>query len=265
MPHIEHEGQRIHYSVTGSGPPVLLAHSFLCNRRMWDPQVEAMQDRYRLIAVDARGHGDSGPVSAPFSMWNAAEDHLAVLDDLGVERAAWAGLSQGGMAALRAALGHPSRVAGLMLLDTDGGPERRYIKAKYTAMKAVARLVGIAPLLPAVGPIMFGRTTLRNNQALVTEWNSRFRELHVPSILHGIDAVRFRDDLSPRLAEITCPALVLVGAEDKALPPRRSRQLADSLPDARFVQVPGAGHLSAQEAPAAVTEAMSELLGRLSW
>lgn len=265
MPHLEHQGQRIHYTVTGSGPPVLLAHSFLCSRLMWQPQIDALQDRYQLIAVDARGHGESGRVEAPFTLWDAAGDHLAVLNALGIERAAWAGLSQGGMAGLRAALAHPGRIAGLALLDCDGGPETRYIKAKYTAMKAVARLVGIGPLLPAVGPIMFGRTTLRTNQALVTAWNARFRALHVPSVLFGIDAVRFRDDLFGRLGEIICPTLVLVGAEDKALPPARSRRLADALPDARFVEVPGAGHLSAQETPDAVTEALTTWLERVSW
>ena len=265
MPYLDRAGQRIHYRVEGQGPPVLLAHSFLCSTLMWQGQIDALKDRYRLIAVDARGHGEAGPIAGPFTMWDAAQDHLAVLDDLGVQRAAWAGLSQGGMAALRVALSAPERVAGLMLLDTDAGPESAFVKAKYTGMKAVARAFGIRPLLPAVGPIMFGPTARRSQPALVRTWKARFAKQDVPSMLLGIDAIRFRDDLRGRLGEIACPALVLVGAEDKALPPPRSQALAEGLADARHVVLPGAGHLSAVEAPDAVTAAMSSLLGELAW
>jgi 3-oxoadipate enol-lactonase len=263
MPFIDRAGQRIHYTVTGEGPPVLLAHSFLCSGLMWEPQIAGLKDRYQLIAVDARGHGQSGNVAGPFTMWDAALDHLAVLDELGIESVAWAGLSQGGMAGMRAALSHPERVRGLMLLDTDGGPESRFIKTKYTFMKIAARAVGIGPLLPAVGPIMFGRTTLKTKRDVVKTWNERFRTLDVPSMLLGIDAVRFRDDLFPRLGEISVPCLVLVGSEDKALIPARSRRLAAALKDATFVEVAGAGHLSAQEAPEEVTKTMSDFLAAL--
>lgn len=262
---IDRGGRQIYYSVRGNGPPVLLAHSYLCNTAMWAPQIEALKDRYTVVSVDARGHGESDPATEPFTLWDSAADHLAVLDHLGHERFAWAGLSMGGMKGLRVALDHPERVVGLMLLDTDGGPESAFVKAKYTAMGWVARAVGLSPLMPAVGPIMFGRTTLRTKKDLVAEWKADWELLDVPSMLLAIDAIRFREDLLPRLRSLEIPALVLVGAQDKALPPARSKALADALPQATFHRIPDAGHLSTLEQPEAVNDLLQGFLANLEW
>jgi pimeloyl-ACP methyl ester carboxylesterase len=107
---------------------------------------------------------------------------------------------------------------------------------------------------------MFGRTTLRENGPLVEDWSARFGAVHVPSVLNVLAAVDGRADLRPSLGRISVRALVLVGAEDRALPPARSRALAAALPSARLVEVPGAGHLSALEAPDAVGAAVGRFL-----
>ncbi len=263
MPFTERDGRRIHYQVRGSGPPVVLAHSFLCSIAMWEPQIAALEASWTLIAVDARGHGESDPADGPYTLWDAAEDHLAVLDAVGVERAAWAGLSMGGMAGLRAALRHPDRVAGLVLVDSTGSAQTWYIRARYRAMSVVANLVGVKPLMPAVLPLMFGATARREQPELVARWRASFTGLHVPSMIHGIDAIRLRDELGPRLAEIRCPTVVIVGLEDRALPPSLSRKLAAGL-GCECVEIPGCGHLSAQEQPEAVTAAMRRFLEGLA-
>ena len=260
MPSIEREGIEIHYEVTGDGPPVLLAHSFLCSGEMWGPLLPALSSRYRLVNVDTRGHGASGRVARRCTVEDVLRDHLAVLDALGIARATWAGLSLGGMVALRAAIDVPERVDALVLLDTDAGPEALGARAKHPLLALLARAIGLRPVLPQIAKVMFGPTTLRENQALAEAWTARFASLHVPSMLNVLAAVDGRADLRPSLERIAVPALVVVGDEDRSLPPPRSRRLAAALPSARLVEVPGAGHLSALEAPATVGAAMTQFL-----
>lgn len=260
MPSVEREGIKIHYEVSGRGPPVVLAHSFLCSGAMWAPLLPALSPRYLLVNVDTRGHGASGAVARRCTVEDVLRDHLAVLDALGIARATWAGLSLGGMVALRAAIDAPERVDALVLIDTDAGSETLGARAKHAVLGLLARTVGVKPVIPRIAKLMFGRTTLRDNAALVAAWNARFASVHIPSVLNVLAATDGRPDLRPSLGRIAVPALVIVGAEDRALPPARSRRLAAALSSARFVEVPGAGHLSALEAPAAVGTAMAQFL-----
>ena len=126
MPKLETNGVRIHYEEVGAGPPVVLGHSFLCSGEMWRPQIEPLAERHRVINIDHRGHGRSGALTNPFDLYDMVGDVTAVLDHLEVERAIWAGLSIGGMVAMRAAIAVPERVAGLILVDTDADAETSY-------------------------------------------------------------------------------------------------------------------------------------------
>ena len=111
MPSIERDCLKIHFEDLGSGPPVVLGHSFLCSGEMWSPQVPKLAERHRVINIDERGHGHSGKLSEPFDLYDMVDDVLAVLDHLGIKNAVWAGLSIGGMVALRAALAFPDHAA----------------------------------------------------------------------------------------------------------------------------------------------------------
>jgi pimeloyl-ACP methyl ester carboxylesterase len=261
MPFAHSQGLTIFFEELGSGPTVVLGHSFLCSRAMWREQLPLLSRRFRVITPDLRGHGKSGRVDHPFSLYDAVSDVIAVLDILGIDRAVWCGLSIGGMVALRAALSHPQRVSGLMLLDTDAGAESSLRKLKYRAMGVGARLVGLKPFLPSVARLMFGTTTRRHNRALVQEWKAEFSALHVGSVLHVLEALLQRDSVLPHLEQITVPALILVGEEDASLPPAFSERMHARLPNSTLVRIPAAGHLSALEQPGLVTDAMLRFLG----
>lgn len=239
---------------------MVLLHSFLCSGRMWEHQVEPLAERQTVINIDVRGHGRSGVIERPMTLYDLVDDVLAVLDELGIERAAWAGLSIGGMIALRAALRTPERVSSLLLLDTDSGPEKSAIRMKYRALGLIARVFGLGPVRPQIARLMFGSTTHREQPELVAEWAEIFSSVHIPSILLMLESLVRRDDLRPHLGEIDAPALVLVGSEDRSLPPDRSRTLAAALPRAELVEIEGAGHLSALERPVEVTAAMTRFL-----
>lgn len=253
---VQNQGLEIFFEDSGAGPPVILGHSLLCSGKMWREQVPALSARFRVINPDLRGHGRSGHVTRPFSLYDALSDVIAVLDQLAIERATWCGLSIGGMVALRAALTRPDRVAGLILLDTDAGPETGLGQLKYRAMGAGARAVGLRPFLPSIARLMFGATTRRQNPTLVSEWKRQFARLHVPSVLRCLEALMHRDSLLGRLEQIGVPALVLVGEEDRSLPPPLSRRIHDQLRLSKFGLIPAAGHLSSLERPAPVTDAI---------
>ncbi|MFW6084103.1 MAG: alpha/beta fold hydrolase, partial [Gemmatimonadota bacterium] len=109
MPITRINGQGIHYEDSGGdGPAVLFLHGFLMDRRMFDPQVEALSGAFRCVRFDARAFGDTEWDGKPFGLYDTAADGVGLLDELGIDSAVWVGHSQGGYAALRAALGHPS-------------------------------------------------------------------------------------------------------------------------------------------------------------
>ena len=265
MPYVDHRGRSIFYEDVGAGPVVVLGHSFLCTGSMWRRQVPVLAERYRVLNLDLRGHGRSGEVRETFTLYDAVGDVVAVLDHLGVDRAVWCGLSIGGMVALRAALVRPERVAALALLDTDAGAEAPLRKLKYSAMGVGARLLGIGPFLPAVVPLMFGAAIRQREPALVEAWKQEASVLRVPSVLRVLEALLGRDSLLDRLDEISVPALVLVGEEDRSLPPVLSRRLHRRMRASTLIEVAAAGHLSALEQPAAVTGSLLEFLARQAW
>jgi pimeloyl-ACP methyl ester carboxylesterase len=263
MPYVEREGQRVFFEESGSGPPVVLGHSFLCSGKMWEKQVPALAETHRVVNIDFRGHGRSGEVSSRISLYDLVDDTLAVLDHLGIERAVWAGLSIGGMVAMRAALVAPQRVRGLVLIGTHAGAERTVARLRYGAMGFGTRLFGLRPLLPTVLKMMFGRTTHREQPELVRLWSDRILGVHQPSMLRCLAALSRRDRIVDRLADIAVPALVLVGEEDVTLPVPLSRQIDAALADSRLEIIPGAGHLVALERPDTVHRAMLDFLAGL--
>ncbi|MEJ2086684.1 MAG: alpha/beta fold hydrolase [Acidobacteriota bacterium] len=263
MPYVLYQGRKIYYEESGSGPAIVLGHSFLCSTEMWSGQVGPLSERHRVINIDYRGHGRSDPAYQRFSLDDLLGDVLAVLDHLGVDRAIWAGLSTGGMVALRAALSTPERVRALVLMDTDAGAERSLVALKYRAMVGAARIVGIRPLIPQVLSLMFGTTTQLETPELVEEWRPKLMQPDLTTISHWVGALVGRVSLLSRLQEIRVPTQVIVGAEDRSLPPALSRRLSRAVAGSQLVEIPAAGHLSALERPEAVNRAMIRFLDGL--
>jgi len=262
MPHFERQGLRLYYEETGTGPAILLGHSFFCSGEMWRHQVPELAESHRVVTLDYRGHGRSSPVREDFEVYDLVEDSVALLDHLEIKQAVWAGLSVGGMTAMRAAIRYPERVRTLILIDTDADAERTWIKWKSRTMGAGTRLVGLRPFLPAVVNGMFGPTTCRENRQLVEEWRARFAAVDAESMRRFLAMLLRRDSVVSQLHEIEVPALVITGAEDRTLPQALSKKIDDGLLDSTLVVVPRAGHLSTLEQPEAVTAAMLDFLER---
>lgn len=265
MATIERGGARVRYDLLGEGPPLLLTHGLLTDGRLWAPLLPALASRYRVINVDLRGHrGSTAP--SPFSLEDLADDCLAILDAEGFERAAIAGLSMGGMTAMRLALRAPERVAALLLLSTSADAERPRERLKYRAMAEIFRVVGSTSLfeLP-IRRLMFGRTALRERPEIAALQAQQTREHERTGLYHAVRAVMERGSIRDRLRELRCPSLVLVGDEDLTTPISRATRIGRSLPGARVHLLPRTGHLCTLEAPELVAEELLAFLAEVGW
>ncbi len=236
-------------------PVVVLSNSLGATRGMWDPQVPALAERYRVVTYDARGHGESPAPEGPYALDDLVDDVLALLDRLGVRRAHVAGLSLGGMTAMRLAAREPARVDRLVALATSAKPDPQ----GFLDRAAAARAGGTAPLAPTV----------------VSRWLTPGYAAEHPDLVARLEAmvagaddegyalcceVVAAVDLREDLGRITAPTLVVSGAEDPALPPPHQQAIADGIAGSALVSVSPGAHLPNLEQPLQVTGA---LLGHL--
>ena len=260
MPFADINGQRLYYEDTGGdGPPVVLSHGFLMDHEMFAPQVAALRDGYRVITWDERGFGLTDDDGESFTYWDSAADCLGLLDHLGIERAVLGGMSQGGFLSLRAALTAPNRVRALILLDSQAGVDDPETRAANDAMNHVWLDQGPTDeLAEVVAGIIIDDAV--HSQAWIAKWKARDRE----AFREPYQCLSTRDDITDRLGEIHCPALVVHGTEDTAITLDRAQILAAGLPGAgEVVEVSGA-HAANMTNPEPVNAAILEFLAGLA-
>ncbi len=257
MSFAEVNGQRIRFEDSGGdGPAVVLAHGFLMDREMFAPQVEALAPEFRVITWDERGFGETEFDGEPFSYWDSARDCLALLDQLGIERAVLGGMSQGGFLSLRAALLAPERVRALVLIDTQAGTEDPARLPAYRQMQQTWLEVGpVDDLAQAIAGLIIG------DPALSERWIAKWRELPRAAMKAPGDCLFERDDISDRLGEIACPALVIHGTADMSIEIERAEKLCAGLSRcAEVVRIEGAPHASNLTHPAEANAALLDFL-----
>jgi pimeloyl-ACP methyl ester carboxylesterase len=256
MPLMTSRGTPLYYEDTGAGPVMLLSHSWFCDGRQW-PQAPALVDAgYRVLNLDNRGHGRSSPCRVPFTIWDMAEDLIAVLDDAGVGEAIVVGLSIGGFAGIRATLRYPERVRALVLADTSAAAQSVAGRAKIALLGPFARTPAKRLVVSQVVNALFGPTARRDQPDLMRTWRDRFMAQDTESMLTAGHAIVGRDDVTDRLAEIRVPTLVIVGDQDTDPGVTASVSLAARIPGAEFVALPDTGHLAALEKPDAFGAAL---------
>jgi pimeloyl-ACP methyl ester carboxylesterase len=264
MPVFDRNGWRLFYEDAGEGPPVLLVHGLFMDHTMFDPMVGALAGRYRLIRPDLRGHGRSEHRVEERTLWDVMEDQVALLDALGIGRAVWGGASVAGPIALRAALRHPDRVAGLILISTQAGPEHPKRLPAYAAWAdAVATQGWTEELLAGSAATNFGRSAAEETRQ---HWMERWRAQPVDDVGEIMRSLTRRESLLERLGDVHVPALVVYGEEDGlALQLDEVEHMVRALPEvSSFVRITGAGHSPTIERPEAVAAAVSTFLDSLS-
>ncbi len=243
----------------GTGVPVILLHGFPHDRSLWSAQLAAPPAGARLIAVDLPGFGESESAAVPsLDAW--ADWLAAVLDALTLEQAVIGGLSMGGYLAFAFWRRHPTRVTGLILSDTKAGADSDEARVKRVAMQGMALASGPGAIADAMLPGMVGKTTRETRPQAVAYLDAMMRRASVGGIHDGLDALRNRVDSTPTLATITVPTLILCGDEDTLTPLKESEAMHADIPDSQLGVIPGAGHASCVEHPAAFTALLSSFI-----
>ncbi len=246
----------IGYDEAGSGQPVLLLHGFPHDRTLWSAQLAAPPAGARLIALDLPGFGESASAEVP-SLDHWADWVAGAMDALQLSSAVIGGLSMGGYLAFAMWRRHPQRIHGLVLADTRAGADTLEGHDKRVAMQAMVLKQGPAAIAEAMLPGMVGKTTREKNPRVVEYLDAMMRRASAGAIHDALDALRTRPDSTPTLAGISVPTLVICGDEDVLTPVKESEALRDGIPDAQLAVIPGAGHASCVEHPAAFTALLS--------
>lgn len=260
MPTATINGITIAYTEAGQGTPVLFVHGYPLNRTMWEPQLTALSQRARAIAVDLRGHGES---SAP--LWFAtmdlfADDLKGLLDHLGIDRAVICGFSMGGYVTFAFYRKYPERVRGLILADTRAQPDSPEAKQNRFNAAQTAHQQGAKAIADGILPRLLTTSAVEGNPVLVAKVRAILESVPVAGIAADLMALAERPDSQPLLPQISVPTLVIVGAEDTLTPPTDSQLMAERIPRARLVTIPNAAHLSNMEQPEAFNRAVGEFL-----
>ena len=240
----------VHAVVDGpaGAPVVLLTGSLGSTLQMWDPQVAALSERFRVVRYDTRGHGRSPVPPGPYDLDDLVDDALALLDRLGVVRAHVVGLSLGGMTAMRLAARAPHRVDRLALLCTSAlFPD----PAAWTGRAATVRSEGTAAIAGPVVERWFTPGWRAAHPGTTEHWRSVVAGTAAEGYASCCEAIAAMD-LVPELGRIAAPTLAIAGADDPATPPHQLRTIVDGIPGARLVVLPDAAHLANLEQPVAV-------------
>jgi len=247
----------VHHLLQGpeDAPVLMLSNSLGTTLRMWDEQAPKLLTRFRLLRYDHRGHGGSPIPPGPYTIEDLGWDVLALLEQLGIERFSFCGLSLGGMVGMWVAGEAPERIDRLVLCCTSA----RFAPDTFDSRARTVREHGVAEIADAVLERWF-TPAFRASQHDVVEWAKRML-LETPAEGYAGCCEAVRDaELSGRLGDIRAPTLVIAGADDPAAPPEQAELICDSIPEARLVVLEQAAHLANVEQPKALTQALLDHL-----
>jgi 3-oxoadipate enol-lactonase len=249
---VAHDGTRLHYLVEGSGPPIVLVGGKTSNiESAWWRYVPPLARRFKVIAFDNRGAGQSDKPNAPYSITLMVDDALAVLTAAGEVSAHWFGISLGGMILQRLALEHPDAVRSLILAATHcGGDRPRPLQASAAELRD-------HPLRRYAN--LYDARFILEHADWVREDVEHFGKMPLHAIGRQDQAVK-QHDLCDRLVEISKPVLILHGRQDRMIPVARGEELARRLPNARLQVLDPAGHQVHSEQFASVLKLVTEFV-----
>jgi pimeloyl-ACP methyl ester carboxylesterase len=246
----------VHFLDAGSGPVVLLIHAFPLHHAMWQPQVPVLAKRFRVIAPDLRGFGESRP-SSPWTIDEMGDDLNEFLTRLDIPDCALAGVSIGGYIGLPFTLKYPRRVRQLVLSNTRARADTETEKAARTEMIALIQETGTSSLPERMLPRLLRPDPPPQVAATV---RSMIEGADAAAAIHAVTAMRDRPDCTAQLNRLRCPTLVITGERDSIIRVEDARAMAEAIPDSRFAVIPGSGHLSNLENPEEYSRVLDQFL-----
>ena len=254
-------GISMNYTFDGlaGAPVVTLSHSLATDLAMWEPTVPALASRFRVLRYETRGHGKTEAPRGAYTLDQLAEDALALLRALDIQRTHWVGLSMGGMIGQALALKAPNVLASLALCDTSSRIPAE-AKPQWEERIRTAETTGMEPLVEPTLARWFTAPFRERRKDVVDRVAAMIRSTPVAGYVgccHAISALNLTD----RLGAIKLPTVVIVGEDDPGTPVAASRVIAEAIKSARLEIIPAAAHLSNMEQPEAFNRALSGFLG----
>lgn len=252
-------GIEVEYAVDGTqGPWLVMSHSLGCDISMWDPQIPALAPGYRVLRYDTRGHGRSASTPGGYTLDQLADDAAALMDHVGIDKAVWIGFSMGGMIGQTFALKYPRRTQALVLADTTS-EHHATPQSVWDERIRVAREEGIGPLVqPAIGR-WFTQTFRDSAPDAVAKVAEQIGGTSVDGWA-GCCAAIASIHTTPRLNEINCPVLVIVGELDIGTPLASALDIHRGLPDSVLAVISDAAHMTCIEQPLQFNRALRQFL-----
>jgi len=236
-------------------PAVIFASSLGSDLRIWDDVAARLTSSCRVVRYDKRGHGLTEAAPPPYSAEALADDVVALLEELKIERAVICGVSVGGVIAQALALGHPRRVRGLVLCDT--GARIGTVDSWQQRIDRV-QANGLASLEETTMERWFSAGFRGRRPADLRGYGLMLRQTSTDGYIGTCAALRDAD-FRGRIGAVQCPTLVLCGSEDMSTPPELGRELAGLIRGARFSLIQNAAHLPCIEQPEAAAERILEI------
>lgn len=244
-------GIELAYADHGMGQPVLFLHAFPLNRSMWTGLTTELlnEQRFRLVALDWRGFGESEITSVVSTMELLAEDVAGLMDQLGMQQAVICGLSMGGYVALAFLRKYPQRVRALILADTRPGADSTEAKANREQVARIAETQGVGVIADMQLPKLLTEDTRRQHPEIVAAVRQMIDAATPAGIAAASRGMGQRADAGDLLAQIACPTLCIVGEQDTLTTPEVTLAYASQIPGAEVVVIPQAAHLAVLEQP----------------
>lgn len=252
------------YDDVGNGMPLLFVHAFPLNRTQWAPQVSALVERCRCVAVDLRGFGDSS-VLPPYSMERYADDCAHLLDQLHIDKVVLVGSSMGGYISFAFWRRHRSRVRAMVLAGTRAGADSDETLARRRQLIDLARKEGAVAVANLQIASLIGKTARERQPDTYDAVHRMIAVAPVEGIVGAVGAMMVRPDSTATLATIDVPTLIIVGDEDVPTPPKEARAMHERIPGSRLEVIAQSGHLVNLERPAAINHLLHEFLTVLTY
>ncbi|OGS70608.1 MAG: hypothetical protein A3F91_08985 [Flavobacteria bacterium RIFCSPLOWO2_12_FULL_35_11] len=244
-------------------PIIIFIHGFPLNKSMWDKQVKALKDNYRVIAYDIRGHGNSEVGAIDFSIDLFVNDLLSFMDALKIEKTMLCGLSMGGYIALNAIENHPGRFKALVLSDTNCRADTPEAKEKRMNTIISIKENGLDKFANDLIINLFSAESFKKNSEEIPVVREMIVKTTTQSLFKSLHALAERKETCSKLAEIKMPVLILVGKEDKITPPEVASAMQEKIEGSQLSIIEHAGHLSNMENEGEFNSQLMKFIGNL--
>lgn len=243
--------------------PLIFVHGFPYDHTMWEKQIEEFRKSYHCVAYDIRGLGQSPAGNGQFTMESFVDDLETVIKELKLNKPILCGLSMGGYISLRALERIQEKFSAAILCDTRSEADNNEGKLKRASAIKRINTEGVAPFAKDFISNCFGDYYKQNKKEEFEKIIKASSEFHPIGVKGCLLAMLSRTDTTPSLSKINIPALIICGEQDALTPPAVMKEMFHKIPNAEFVEIKNAGHMTPIENPGEVSAAIKNFLNKI--